>query len=114
MRDLERIRHSPFPIRAASASTVGGVEERAQATVEYLLLLIVLLLGTCLLVRFETPVKAMATAVLHAIAGQARHPSPARGGRHPHRSPARRRHTCLCPVVRRYTLGDRTVLLEMA
>ena len=90
------------------------MEERAQASVEYLLLLILLFLGTCLLVRFETPVKAMATAVVHALAGHAGHPSPARGRRHPHRSPSRRRHTCLCPVVRRYTLGHRTVRLEMA
>jgi hypothetical protein len=111
---LERIRDSPSPIRASRVSTVGGVEERAQASVEYLLLLIVLLLGTCLLVRYETPVKAVATAVVHALVGRAGHPSPARGRRHPHRPPTRRRHTCVCPVVRRYTLGHRTVRLEMA
>jgi hypothetical protein len=74
---------------------LGGVQ-RAQASVEYLLLVSAILVGACLLVRFQTPVRAVATAVVHAVTGHARHPSPTLHRHHPHRPPTRRPHPCLC------------------
>jgi hypothetical protein len=70
--------------------------QRAQATIEYALLVTVLLVGTCLLVRFETPVQWLARAVVHAVApGHARHGHHGGGGHHGRRR--RRPHPCLCP-----------------
>jgi hypothetical protein len=71
--------------------------ERGQSTVEYVLLVTVLVLGMCLLARFATPVEWMARAVAHAVAH--RPPTPDRhggGGRH-HGPPHRHPHPCLCP-----------------
>lgn len=70
--------------------------QRAQASVEYLLLASAILVGACLLVRFQTPVRAVATAVVHAVAGHQRHDRGLLGGHHPHRSPTRHPHPCLC------------------
>ncbi len=72
---------------------------RGQATVEYVTLVTVLLIGACLLVRFETPVQTLAEAVAHAVAAPHRHPAvrphPAVHRPHgPHRPVV---HHCLCP-----------------
>ncbi|MGN6377776.1 MAG: hypothetical protein ACTHNU_02380 [Gaiellales bacterium] len=72
--------------------------QRGQASVEYLLLISALLLGICLLVRFETPVEAIARSVVHALEGRRPHPGPATPRRHPHRPPTHRRHACRCPL----------------
>jgi hypothetical protein len=74
---------------------------RGQATVEYLTLVTALVVGVCLLVRFETPVRAVAEAVAHAVAAPHRRarfdPRPHTSIHRPH--PPRRPtvHRCLCP-----------------
>jgi hypothetical protein len=70
--------------------------QRAQASVEYLLLVSAILVGACLLVRFQTPVQAVATAVVHAVSGHEQRAPGQSGRHHPHRSPTRRPHPCLC------------------
>jgi hypothetical protein len=79
--------------------------ERAQATVEYLLLVVALTLGGCLLVRFWTPVEAVAMAVAHAFAPPPHHartpgrpPRPHRPRKPPVRKP---RRPCVCPLATR-------------
>jgi len=66
---------------------------RGQATIEYVLLLTALMVGLCVLVRYETPVRFLACAITHALphrqggGGGGRHHGPERRGPHP----------CLCP-----------------
>ncbi len=79
--------------------------ERAQASIEYLLLASAILVGSCLLVRFQTPVRAVATAVVHALSGRAQQPGPQLHRHHPHRSPTRRPHPCLCQASASADLG---------
>jgi hypothetical protein len=73
--------------------------ERGQSTVEYVLLVTMLVLGMCLLVRFPTPVAWMARAVAHAVAHRPAAPR-RHGGGHHHGSPHRHPHPCLCPGER--------------
>jgi hypothetical protein len=71
---------------------------RGQATVEYALLVVALVVAVCLLVRFATPVTDVARAVAHAMSHRpARHRPHATIGkrRPPHRRPA----PCLCPFT---------------
>jgi hypothetical protein len=72
---------------------------RGQATVEYVTLVTVLLIGACLLVRFETPVQTLAGAVAHAVAAPHRHPAvrPHRAVHRPHAPQRPVVHHCLCP-----------------
>jgi hypothetical protein len=71
--------------------------QRGQATVEYLLLVVALMLSMCLLVRYPTPVEWMARAVVHAVS---RRPAPHvhHGGGHHHGSRHRHPRPCACPV----------------
>jgi len=76
--------------------------ERAQATVEYLLLAMAVIVGGCLLVRFATPVEAVARAVVHAVAPRPPHGAPAHPRRSRPASQPRRHRTprpCLCPLT---------------
>jgi hypothetical protein len=65
---------------------------RGQATIEYVLLLTALMLGLCVLVRYETPVRWMARAITHALPHRK---GGGRGGGH-HGPEHRRPHPCLC------------------
>ena len=68
-----------------------------QASVEYALLATALVVGMCLLVRFSTPVEAVARAVVHAAAPAGRRHVPAQRVRgSPRRPPHRHEHRCLC------------------
>ncbi len=71
---------------------------RAQASVEYLLLCVALILVACLLVRFQSPVTAIARSVEAAMVAHPRPRHPHRGhpGQH-HPSP---RHACWCAAPR--------------
>lgn len=75
---------------------VEGVS-RAQASVEYVLLCAALICVSCLLVRFETPVVAVARAVEGAVAPHQAVHHPHRGVRGHHRSPAPRVCWCAAP-----------------
>ncbi|MGH3138392.1 MAG: hypothetical protein ACRDQE_01545 [Gaiellales bacterium] len=69
---------------------------RGQATVEYTLLGVMLIVAVCLLVRYATPVAEMAKAVAHAVSHRPVHHrlhTPVGHRRPPHRRPA----PCLCP-----------------
>lgn len=68
---------------------------RAQASVEYVLLCAALILLACLLVRFQSPVSAIAGSVAGAVAPHAARPHPHRGhpGHH-HHAPTHR--VCWC------------------
>jgi hypothetical protein len=67
---------------------------RGQATIEYVLLLTALMLGLCVLVRYETPVRWLARAIAHALPHRQ---GGAGGGGHHHRPGQRRPRPCLCP-----------------
>jgi len=67
---------------------------RGQATIEYVLLLTALMLSLCVLVRYETPVRWMARAIIHTLPH--RQGGGAGGGRN-HGPEHRRPHPCLCP-----------------
>ena len=69
--------------------------ERGQATIEYALLATTIVVATCLLVRFETPVQSLARAVAHAMAPSRPRPPRHGGGHHGHHR--HRPHPCLCP-----------------
>jgi hypothetical protein len=72
--------------------------QRGQATVEYAALVLLALVVACSLVRFHTPVQALAADLARAATAHPRrhrvvkHPAGRHGGRH--RAPDRR---CLCP-----------------
>lgn len=70
---------------------------RAQASVEYVLLCAALVVVTCLLVRFESPMTAIARSVEAALVGHpsARHPH--RGHHGHHRRPRHRVCWCAAP-----------------
>jgi hypothetical protein len=65
---------------------------RGQATIEYVLLLTALMVGLCVLVRYETPVRFLARAITHALPHRQ---GGGGGGRH-HGPERRRPHPCLC------------------
>lgn len=68
-----------------------------QASVEYALLVTALVVGMCLLVRFSTPVEAVARAVAHAATpGDGRYVPAHRVRGTPRRPPHRHEHRCLC------------------
>ena len=67
---------------------------RGQATIEYVVLLTALMVGLCVLVRYETPVRFLARAITHALPHR---PGGGGGGGHRHRPGPRRPHPCLCP-----------------
>ena len=67
---------------------------RGQATIEYVLLLTALMLGLCVLVRYETPVRWLARAITHALPHRQ---GGGGGGGHHHRPGQRRPRPCLCP-----------------
>jgi hypothetical protein len=67
---------------------------RGQATIEYVLLLTALMVGLCVLVRYETPVRFLARAIAHALPHRQGGGS---GGGHHHGPEHRRSHPCLCP-----------------
>jgi hypothetical protein len=76
--------------------------ERAQATVEYLLLTMAVIVGGCLLVHYATPVEAVARAVVHAVAARPHRRTPAhrpRSHRPPHPPRHRTRKPCACPLA---------------
>ncbi|HUZ84426.1 MAG TPA: hypothetical protein VMU66_07010 [Gaiellales bacterium] len=74
---------------------------RGQASVEYAaLLLAVLLVGGCLLVRYQTPVRGLAAVVAHAVAAPAGHHAARRRGHRPappRPSRSATHRSCLCP-----------------
>ena len=67
---------------------------RGQATIEYVLLLTALMVGLCVLVRSETPVRWLARAITHALPHRQ---GGGGGGGHGHGPVHRRPHPCLCP-----------------
>ncbi|MGZ4194778.1 MAG: hypothetical protein ACXVRW_20245 [Solirubrobacteraceae bacterium] len=78
--------------------------QRAQASVEYLLLTTAIVLAVCGLVRFATPVEELGRALVRAVAHR---PSREAPSQHPHRARphpppgrrARRPHPSYCPIV---------------
>lgn len=72
--------------------------QRGQATVEYVALAFLILIGACILVTYHTPVAKLAKELAQALDG--RPPKPKVIGRpHPHKGPSRTvERPCLCPL----------------